>query len=108
MKISIYRDVSYDFHAHPHVRYNLCVDGYYLMHYVTDSYNKKKERETIKLLMKLVLTQPYINDILYDRMDKYVAQVNYLGKLVHEEVDTEIVKKLRMKLKMKEIDQDFV
>lgn len=104
MKISIYRDVNYDFHGYPHVRYNLCVDGNYLMHYVTDSYKKEKERETIKLLMKLVLTQPYINDILYDRMYKYIAQ----GKLVHEEVDTEIVKKLRMKLKMKEIDQDFV
>lgn len=103
MTLSIYRDVSYDFEHNKYVRYTLFVDGQYLMHYVMDSYKKNIERDVIKLLRRKILTQPYLNELLNPNKYKYMPQ----GELVHEEKDTEIIKELKVKLKIKRIEEDF-
>ena len=103
MTLSIYRDVNYDFEHNEHVRYTLFVDGQYLMHYVIESLSDKNEKEIILMLRRKVLTQPYLNELLNPNKYKYMPQ----GELVHEEKDTEIIKELKVKLKIKRIEEDF-
>lgn len=103
MTLRIYKDASYDFKHIRHVRYTLFVDDQYLMHYVIESFTDKNEKGIIQLLRRKVLTQPYIKSLINPTKVKYMPQ----GELVHEEKGTKLLKVLQIKLRVKELEEDF-
>ena len=103
MTLAIYKDVGYGFERTRLVRYTLFVDGQYLMHYSIESLTDKNEKEIIQMLRRKVLSQPYIKSILNPSKIKYMPQ----GELVHEENNTKLLKELEIKLRIKQIEEDF-
>jgi len=103
MTLDIYRDIDYDFEHNINFRYTLFIDGQYLMHYIVSSCDKNEEKNVIEIVRRKVLSQPYINSILNPTKIKYMPQ----GELVHEENNTKLLKELEIKLRIKQMEEDF-
>ena len=104
MTLAIYRDIDYDFEYNIHFRYTLLIDGQYMMHYIVSSCDKNEEKDVIERVRRKVLCQPYIKSMLNP-----FAKIKYMpqGELVHKENNTKLLKELEVKLRIKELEEDF-